>query len=122
MPEPKLIPIYDDTSRVACTISNAEIPDRVALVERMRATMTGIERTRTGLLLHFPDEPATRADLGTFIVDEKRCCQFWGFDIIEESGGVGLRWDGPPALEALLHQLETYFRTDASISMLEGLL
>jgi hypothetical protein len=122
MPESKLIPIYDGTAPIACTITGAEIPARVELIERMRAAMTAIDRTPTGLLLHFPDEPAVRADLATFSVDEKRCCQFWGFDITDEPGGVALRWDGPPAAGELLRQLEMFFATDAPISILDGLL
>ena len=122
MPEPKLIPIYDETAAIACTITNAEIPDRIELIERMRASMTTIDRTATGLLLHFPDEPDVRTELESFAVDEKRCCQFWGFDIVEEPDGVALRWDGPPAVDGLLNQLHTFFSSDAPTSMLEGLL
>lgn len=122
MPEPKLIPIYDETAPVACTIADTEIPERIALIERMRAAMTALDRTSTGLLLHFPDDHAVRADLATFAVDEKRCCAFWGFDIIDEPRGVALRWDGPPAAGDLLDRLENFFTTDSDISVLDGLL
>jgi hypothetical protein len=37
MPESRLVPIYDATAPIACTITDAEIPERVALVERIRA-------------------------------------------------------------------------------------
>ena len=122
MPEPKLIPISDDTAPIACTISNAEIPERIELIERMRTAMTSIDRTATGLLLHFPGRPDVQDDLATFVVDEKRCCQFWGFDIIEEPEGVALRWDAPPAATELLGHLHTFFTTDAPTSIIEGLL
>ena len=122
MPEPELVPLFDDTAPIACTITNAEIPERVELIQRMRAAMTSIERTPTGLRLHFPDRPAVRSDLATFAVDEKRCCQFWGFDILDETGGVALRWDGPPAAGDVLGRIETFFTTDAPISLLDGLL
>jgi hypothetical protein len=122
MPEPNVIPIYDATAPIACTISNAEIPERVELIERMRTAMTALERTPTGLLLHFPDSDAVRADLATFTVDEKRCCQFWGFDVTDEPSGVALRWDGPPAVDDFLDQIETFLTTDAPISLLDGLL
>ena len=122
MPEPKLIPLYDDTAPVACTISNAEIPERIELIERIRTAMTTIERTPTGLLLHFPDQPPVRSDLATFAVGEKQCCLFWGFDVVDEPDGVALRWDGPPTVADLLVQVETFFATDAPISVLRGLL
>jgi hypothetical protein len=117
MPDPKLIPLYDDTAPIACTITNIEIPERIKLIERMRDAMTSIERTPTGLLLHFADQAGARPDLEAFAVDEKRC-----FDIVDEPHGVALRWDGPPAADALLSQLETFFTTDAPISVLRGLL
>lgn len=122
MPEPKLIPIYDNTAPIACTIRNAEIPERIELVERMRAAMTAFDRTPTGLLLQFPDNGDVRADLATFVVDEKRCCQFWGFEVIDTPDAVALRWDGPPAVDGLLDRLETFFSSDAPISTLDGLL
>lgn len=123
MPDrPKLIPLYDDAAAIACTITNAEIPERVALLERMRTAMTALDRTTDGLLLHFPDEPDVRAHLAAFVVDEKRCCQFWGFEVTDEPAGVALRWDGPPAADTLLDQLQTFFTTDAPISTLEGIL
>jgi hypothetical protein len=122
MTEPKLIPLYDDTAPIACTISDTEIPERIALLERMRAAMTTITRTATGLELSFPDRPDVRADLTAFAVEEKRCCQFWGFAIADHADGVALRWDGPPEVNDLLDQLRTFFTTDAPISTLRGLL
>ena len=121
-PAAKLIPIYDDTAPIACTISNSEIPERVALVERMRSAMVGIERTPTGLLLRFHDEPDVRADLETFTVDEKRCCQFWGFAIADEPERLTLRWDGPPAVDDLLERLHRFFTTGEPVDILDGLL
>jgi hypothetical protein len=116
------IPIYDDTAPIACTITNTEVPERVDIVERMRSAVTAIERTPTGLLLRFPDTPDVRTDLATFVVDEKRCCQFWGFDVIDSVDSVALRWDGPPAVDRLLDELQTFFTSDAPVSTLEGLL
>jgi hypothetical protein len=122
MPEPALIPLDDATTPVACTISDAEIPERVALLERMRAAVTAVDRTPTGLLLHFPDDDAVRADLATFAVDEQRCCRFWGFAIVDGPAGVALRWDGPPSVAHLLDRFHTFFTTEASIGVLRGLL
>ena len=52
-------------------------------------------RKPDAFLLPFPDATYVRTELESFAVDEKRCCQFWGFDIVEEPDGVALRWDGP---------------------------
>lgn len=118
----KLIPIYDDTVAVTCSISDAEIPVRVELFDRMRNAMISLDRTATGLRLRFADTPDVRADLAAFVIDEKRCCQFWGFEVLHEPDTVVLRWDGPPAADDLLDQLQTYFTTDAPISLIRGLL
>ena len=55
-------------------------------------------------------------------MDEKRCCQFWGFAVIDEGDGLSLQWDGPPAVDALLDRLHAWFSGDAPTSGLEGLL
>ena len=122
MTAPKRIPIYDATAPIACTIGADEIPERIELLERVRAELHAIERTTTGLLLHFSDEPAVRADLERFARDEKRCCRFWGFEVLTAADGVALRWDGPPLAEDLLAKVEHFFRTDEPISILNGIL
>lgn len=118
----RLIPIYDDTAPIACTIGSEEIPERLELIERMRTAMTAIERTSTGLLLQFPDAPDVAADLEAFAVDEKRCCQFWGFDVIRGDDRLALRWDGPPAVDDLLDRFEAFFTSTDPTSTLAGLL
>jgi hypothetical protein len=47
----------------------------------MRAAMTRFERTPHGLLLHFPARTDIDTELRKFAIDEKGCCQFWGFAI-----------------------------------------
>jgi hypothetical protein len=118
----KLIPLYDETAPIACTISADEIPARVAIIERMRDRLERLERTEHGLLLHFP--PGDRdleADLHRFAVDEKRCCEFWGFDVITDDR-LALRWDAPPTAAELIDRLEEFFRGDVAALDLAGLL
>ena len=118
----KTIPIYDATKPISCTIANAEIPGRIDLVERMRANLLAIERSEHGMLLRFPNRPDTEADLHRFAVDEKRCCEFWGFDIQEHGDDVILRWDAPPAASGLVDQLLGYFRGEQPLTAISGLL
>ena len=121
MPEPKRIPILDEPAPIACTITQAEIPARLALIERLRTAATAVDRTETGLILHLPVSEDVRADVASFVVDETRCCQFWRFAIAAEPAAVELRWDGPPAAAAILDQLSAFFSTDATVDVLDGL-
>jgi hypothetical protein len=116
------IPIYDATAPISCTASSDEIPRRLELVERMRTTLTRIERTEHGMLLHFPNRPEIEADLRRFAVDEKRCCQFWGFEVRSEPAGLTLRWDAPPALDAVIDDLVSALEGDEPITAFSGLL
>lgn len=118
----ELIPLYDETAPLACTITEDEIPGRVELVERMRSNLERLERTEHGLLLHFAVRPEIEADLRRFAVDEKRCCEFWGFAVLS-GDDLTLRWDAPPSAGELVKRLEEFFRGDAPVSSaLAGLL
>jgi hypothetical protein len=75
------IPLYDATAPIACTIGDDESPARIELVGRLRANVRSVERTADGLLLRFAATAANEVDLRRFAIDEKRCCQFWGFAV-----------------------------------------
>jgi hypothetical protein len=117
----KLIPIHDDTAPIACTISEADIPGRLELLERLRASLRSLDRTELGMLLYFPSDETVRADVRQFAVDEKRCCQFWGFAVTEGEDLV-LRWDGPTDVSGPLDQIAAWFRSDEPGAALRGLL
>jgi hypothetical protein len=117
----KRIPIYDDTAPIACTITSDEIPARVELLERMRTDLDRLERTEHGLLLHFPLQDDIEADLRRFAVDEKRCCEFWGFDVAS-GDDLTLRWDAPPAAADLIARLQAFFEGEEPALDLAGLL
>lgn len=56
-----------------------------------------------------------------FVVDEQRCCRFWGFAIDTDREQVTLRWDGPPETAHLIDQLRDYVRGDQPITAVTGL-
>ena len=122
----KRIPLYDDTATISCTLSPEELPARLATIARMRTDLVRLDRTEHGLLLHFPpdgpDRPDLEADLRQFAVDEKRCCQFWGFAVVTDGGGLALQWDAPPSAETLIDRLEAFFTGDEPADALAGLL
>ena len=118
----KRIPLYDETATISCSLSAEEIPARLETIDLLRRRHDHLERTEHGLLLHFAPDADLEAELRRFAVDEKRCCQFWGFDVLTGDGGLALRWDGPPSASALVDQLEEFFVGDAPVERLAGLL
>jgi hypothetical protein len=118
----KSIPIYDATAPISCTAGAGEISARIEQIERMRDNLQRLERTADGLLLHFPNRPDIDAELRRFVVDEKGCCQFWGFDITTTGEQLTLRWDGPPTVEEFMDRLQAYFEGDEPLTEISGLL
>ncbi len=118
----KSIPIYDSTAPISCTIGSDEVPERIDLVERMRHNLERIDRTEHGMLLYFANRADIESDLRRFAVDEKRCCQFWGFAVDADTDGLTLRWDGPPDAEDLVGRLFAYFAGDKPLTSISGLL
>jgi DNA-binding transcriptional MerR regulator len=116
------IPIYDATAPITCTAAGNEVSGRIEQIERMRSNLDRIERTEHGMLLYFPDRPDLEAELRGFTVDEKGCCQFWGFDITTTPGELILRWDAPSKLGDYLSRLVTFFEGDEALAADSGLL
>ncbi len=118
----KLIPLYDETAPIACTISPDETAERFGLLDRLRASHHALERTDHGLLLRFPAEPDVEADVRQLVIDEKRCCAFFGFAVTTTETDLALRWDAPPDAATIIDQLADWFAGDAPVEALAGLL
>lgn len=116
------IPIYDATAAIVCTAGRDELPARVEVIERLRTHLDRVERSEHGLVLHFPNRPEVADDLAQFSIDEKACCQFWGFATEATDEAITFRWDGPPAVDDLLDQLLDFFQGDEPLTALDGLL
>ena len=112
-------PLYDPTKPIACTVEAAQLPDHIALTERLRTNLNAIERTPYGVLLKLPDTDENAADLRQFAAEEKQCCEFWGFEVIEQPS-LMLRWDGPPDLADYMDRLVDYFEGRAPIGSVLG--
>lgn len=115
-------PIYDASAPITCTIARDEIPGRIEVIERMRSNLSHLERTEHGVMLRFPRRPDVAADLQRFAVDEKRCCEFWGFAIGSADDDLTLRWDAPPEARQLLDRIAAYLEGDEPITSISGLL
>lgn len=118
---PISIPV-EESAPIACTLGADDVPERRDLLGRLRASLVGSERTPRGLLLRFPAEPDVEADVRRLAADEKRCCEFWGFEVRVDDDHVTLRWDGPPATTGILDVLAAFFDGDVSADALSGLI
>lgn len=118
----KSIPLYDATAPITCTASGSEIVDRIEQIERMHTNLARIERTDHGVLLHFSNQPEIEADVRQFTVDEKGCCNFWGFEVTVTDDEIVLRWDAPPTLDDYMDTLLAHFESDEPITAASGLL
>lgn len=118
----KLLPLYDDSAAIACSLAADDRPERAALIAHLRDAMTSLERTQHGLLLHFPADPAVEAEVRAFAVDEKACCSFWGFGVATEGDELLLQWDAPPAAADIVDTLEAWLRSDDPDAALAGFL
>jgi hypothetical protein len=118
----KSIPLYDATAPIACTADGDEIADRIQQIERLHTGLARIDRTEHGVLLHFPNRPDIEADVRQFTVDEKGCCNFWGFAVSATGAEISLRWDAPPALDDYMDILYAHFEGEEPITAASGLL
>jgi hypothetical protein len=118
----RLLPLHDDSAPIVCTISEGDKAEHLARFERLRSGATEIERTGTGLLLHFPAGEAMEADVRRFAADEKRCCTFWGFAVVAGADEIVFRWDGPPSVDSYFELVERALRGDEPLDQIEGLL
>ncbi len=121
-PALQLLPVTDVSEPIVCTIGDDEVEDRVAVIERLRAAATSVERTGTGLVLRFPRDAGVEADVRRFVVDEQRCCRFWTFAVVQGAGELVLHWGGPPAARELLDRLDALLRSDEPVELLRGAL
>jgi hypothetical protein len=118
----KNIPISDDSSPITCTATSDELSERLETIERLHEDLVAVDRTEHGLVLHFPLREDIEAEVRGFAVDEKRCCQFWGFEVAVAGDRLQLRWDGPPAVRELMDRLHAYFEGDQPVTAVDGLL
>ena len=107
-----MIPIYDATAPIVCTLTAGEVQERRQLLEWLRTRLTHIERTEHGVLLHLPAVREVVAQVERFAQLEKRCCRFWGFEVQRGRSATTLRWDSPPAADDLLEGVLAWLRGD----------
>ncbi|HUQ39795.1 MAG TPA: hypothetical protein VM030_06535 [Acidimicrobiales bacterium] len=116
------VPLYDPGAAVACSLDDADVPARMATIERLRHAAASIDRTEHGLVLRFGPGGGVDDEVARFARDEKRCCGFFGFAVDREGDDLVLRWDVPPTAGPVLDRLVAYFSGTGDIEDLRGLL
>lgn len=117
-----MLPLYDKEAAIACTITDEEKPSRVDSVLRMKASLGSLERTEHGMVLHFAPGDGIEQTVRQFAIDEKRCCEFWGFQVESSPENLSLRWDAPPDAMPMIDRLEEFFTSDKPVVELSGLI
>jgi hypothetical protein len=86
---------------IACTLPAAELPARLALIERLeplaRAPIPG------GARMRFAAEAEGR--VRELVALESRCCAFLDFAVTRGDGAVVLDVTGPPDAQPVIEQL-----------------
>jgi hypothetical protein len=91
---------------IACSLSGAEMPARLAeMAEIGAASLLGAEASGRRAVLHFGSEPGVRARLSGIVAAESECCAFLTMRLADDSGDVTLTIDGPEGAEPIIEQL-----------------
>ncbi len=88
---------------IACTLTEAELPDRIASARALgERALTGLEVGGGRALLRFDGE---RAEVEALVAAERRCCPFLTFEIIRSAGVIELEIASPAGGEPILRGL-----------------
>jgi hypothetical protein len=117
----RLIPIYDASAPIVCTLTAGEVQERRQRLGWLRTHLARVDRTEHGMRLHFPAGTEIAAELQRFAHLEEQCCRFWGFVVEAGQAATTLRWDAPPEADGLVDSLLAWFRGDPGAD-LSGLL
>ncbi len=96
---------------VACTLSAAEMPERLAEIRTIgrEALLSSDTIAPRSALLRFRASPATRARLQAIIAAEAECCAFLRFALADEPGAVLLTISAPEGGEPVMQDLVSAF-------------
>ena len=81
---------------IACTLSAAEMPARLAEIAALAARAVEEEQDADRLVLRFRHEGETRVRLEALVAAEAECCAFLQFVLIEDAEAVSLTITAPP--------------------------
>ena len=92
---------------IACSLSAAELDRRLRSVSSLVAEAMSVRRLDDGLALDLPASDETAARLLDQILEERRCCPFFRFELVFEpqQSPIRLRLRGPGEVRELVGQI-----------------
>ena len=104
----------DASQPIACTLSAADYPARLAGLATIRGEdVPRIRQISDGVEMTFTNSPTMRANLETFIAAESACCPFMSFDLAQNGSDVVLTITAPPDGLAIVGELASAFTSGA---------
>ncbi|MEM7105628.1 MAG: hypothetical protein AAF502_20995 [Bacteroidota bacterium] len=94
--------------QVSCSLNEKAFEKRKAMFHKTFVSKaTKVEETASGLYFEFPDEGKINTTLFKFIIEEKKCCPFFQYDIkvLANQGGIQLSVSGNEEVKAFLKTL-----------------
>ena len=90
-----------------CSLSPAALAGRLASLARLTSEALSVEELDDGLAFDFPASDETAARLLEEILEERRCCPFFRFELVFEPrpGPIRLRLRGPGEARSLVRLL-----------------
>lgn len=90
---------------IACSLTDPQLAARTAALERdiFAAALEHVE-IADGYAFRFPQDEEWLPELAAFIVEERRCCPFFTFELVQApaSGPVWLRLRGPDGVKPFI--------------------
>lgn len=91
---------------IACTLTSAEIPERMAEIASLGAqALTSAQLTGTRAVLRFRPAAQTRERLAVIVEAESKCCASLTMDLRSEDDALVLTIGGPESAEPVLRDL-----------------
>jgi hypothetical protein len=92
-----------ETPPIACTLTAAELPTRIASARELgERALVGVEAADGRAVLSFDGE---RESIDAFVAAESTCCSFLGFEISEDGERLKLEILSPEGGEPVLRGL-----------------
>jgi hypothetical protein len=95
---------------IACSLSAADLQDRVAQIRALgRDALVGTSERDGAVVLRFRPDPEIRERVEAIVAAESECCAFLGFRLEHEAGATVLTISAPNGGAEVAHELAAAF-------------